>query len=411
MSLRVLHVLDHSVPLHSGYSFRTLAILEQQRAMGWETVHVTSPKHDVASAAEEDVDGLHFYRSPRVGRWPARVPAWNQLAVVQGLERRLREVVRDTHPHLLHAHSPALNGLAALRVARRCRLPLVYEVRAFWEDAAVDHGTTREGSVRYRLTRALESYVLRRADAVTCICQGLKRDIVARSVPEERVNVVPNAVDTRRFRFGLARDEVLLQRLGLAGSTVLGFVGSLYAYEGLDLAIEALPGIRRVNPNVRLLVVGGGPHEASLRRLVAAYGVEDAVVFAGRVPHDGVARYYNVVDILVYPRRSMRLTELVTPLKPLEGMAQGKLVLASDVGGHRELIRDGETGFLFRAGSAEALTETIGTMFHRPQHCETVRAAARRFVERERSWPATVRRYEEVYSHLTEHRHGTSAAA
>ncbi len=401
MTLSVLHVLDHSIPLHSGYSFRTRAILEQQRALGWFTWHITGPKHYGTNASEEEVDGLHFYRCMPLPGWQARAPVLNQLAVVHRLERRLMQVIAKVQPDLIHAHSPALNGLAALRVARRWRLPVVYEVRALWEDAAVDHGTTRPGSVRYRLTSALETYVLRRVDAVTCICEGLRGNIVARGIPAKRITVIPNAVDPARFRFDLPRDGVLATQLGLDGdATVLGFIGSYYGYEGLELAVRALGAIRRRYPRVRLLLVGGGPQEESLRRLVHELGLADAVLFAGRIPHDRVARYYSLVDVFLYPRLPMRLTELVTPLKPLEAMAQGRLVVASDVGGHRELIRDGENGFLFPAGSVDGVVEGLAHCLSAVERWPEIRATARHFVETERNWTVSVGRYAGVYQPL-----------
>ena len=226
----------------------------------------------------------------------------------------------------------------------------MYEVRAFWEDAAVDHGNTTEGSLRYRATRSLESHALRRAAHVFTICEGLRGDIVARGLAPGKVTVIPNAVDIDAFEPGGAPDAVLKQQLGLAGAAVVGFIGSFYAYEGLDLLVAALPAMLRDRADLRLLLVGGGPQEAALRAQVAALGLGDKVVFVGRVPHAQVQRYYDLVDVLAYPRHSMRLTELVTALKPLEAMAQGRLLVASDVGGHRELIRNGYNGVLFKAG-------------------------------------------------------------
>ncbi len=396
--MRVLHILDHSIPLHSGYTFRTRAILEQQRALGWETFQLTGAKQGRTGAAVEQVGDLAFYRTrPSSGRM-ARLPVINQLAVVAGLERRLAEVIPEVKPDLLHAHSPALNGLAALRAARRSGIPLVYEVRAFWEDAAADHGTSREGGLRYRLTRALETYVLRRASAVTTICEGLRGDIVARGIPGRRVTVIPNAVDIERFPVGGQPDPARQQQLGLEGKTVLGFIGSFYAYEGLALLLQAMPGILEAAPETRLLLVGGGPEEQRLKQITAASGLEGYVIFTGRVPHDEVQDYYNLVDVLVYPRLSMRLTDLVTPLKPLEAMAQGRLVLASNVGGHRELIRDGDTGQLFRAGSTEDLQRAVLAMLGDRAGWQARREAGRRFVEAERTWAASVSGYRAVYA-------------
>jgi PEP-CTERM/exosortase A-associated glycosyltransferase len=398
--MKILHVLDHSIPLHSGYTFRTRAILREQAARGWQTVHLTGSKHTAPAPAEELVDGLRFYRTPRRTGRLLSLPLLGQWEVISGLTQRLDEVIERERPDILHAHSPSLDGAAAIAAGRRHRLPVVYECRAFWEDAAVDHGTSREGGLRYRLTQAHETRVFRGADAVTCICEGLRRDIVARGIPADKVTVIPNAVDIEAFSLERRADAELAAGLGLAGRPVIGFIGSFYAYEGLAVALDALALLRAHMPELRLLLVGGGPQEPALRERVARLGLTEAVIFTGRVPHAEVARYYDLVDAFVYPRLSMRLTDLVTPLKPLEAMAQGRLVLASDVGGHRELIRDGETGVLFRAGDATALAEAVESLFARRDRWPALQAAGRRFAEHERNWGASVARYEAVYARV-----------
>ena len=400
MSLRVLHVLDHSIPLHSGYTFRTLSLLREQRALGWETFQLTSPKQLGCEVREEQVDGWHFYRTPATPVRGVSLPGVGEIGLMRRLERRLQEVAERVRPHILHAHSPVLDAVPTLRVGRRLRIPVVYEVRAFWEDAAVDHGSTTEGSLRYKLTRRLETHALRRAGHVFTICEGLRADIVARGIPASKVTVIPNGVDIAAFDPGGTADEALKARLGLAGRTVIGFIGSFYAYEGLDMLLEALPSLLARLPDVRLLLVGGGPQEATLKAQAVRLGIEDKVLFTGRVPHGEVQRYYDLIDVLAYPRRSMRLTELVTPLKPLEAMAQGRLVVASDVGGHKELIRDGETGLLFRAGNVESLVDTLTQLLADSRRWPQLRQAGRAFVERERSWAAAVNRYGTVYRDL-----------
>jgi len=395
--MRILHILDHSIPLHSGYTFRTLSILKSQRALGWETFHLTSPKQEGCTALEETVDGWHFFRTPPGNGLFSSLPGMNEIELIGETTHRLEQVVKRVKPQVLHAHSPVLNAIPALRVARRLGLPVVYEVRAFWEDAAVDHGTTQEGSLRYRMTRWLETYALRRVDAVTTICEGLRQDIVARGIAPEKVTVIPNAVDIDNFRLGGKADEELKKSLGLDGKVVIGFVGSFYAYEGLDLLLKALPLVLQRVPNVRVLLVGGGPQEAALKKQAADLNIADKVIFTGRVPHSEVTRYYDLIDLLAYPRHSMRLTELVTPLKPLEAMAQGKLLIASDVGGHKELIRDGETGLLFKAGDSAAFADKIVNTMANSSSWADIKTAGRRFVEAERNWKASVDRYHNVY--------------
>lgn len=396
--MKILHILDHSIPLHSGYTFRTRAILEHQRALGWQTYHVTSSKHvDQQNVLKETVDDFEFYRTPASTAGWAKLPLLNQWVVVDSLAKRLEQIIPEIQPDVLHAHSPALNGLAALRAGKKFGIPVVYECRAFWEDAAVDHGTSKEWGWRYRLTRALESHVFKHANAVTTICEGLRQDIIARGIDGNKVTVIPNAVNVEQFQAGTEKPVELQQKLGLEGKTVLGFFGSFYVYEGLMLLLQAMPNIVKRNPNIVLLLVGGGPQEPQIRESIAANQLHEHVLLTGRVPQKEITHYYNLADIMVYPRLPMRLTELVTPLKPLEAMAQKKLVIASDVGGHKELIRDGETGVLFEAGNASALENAVLQLVDARDQWPQYHEAGRAFVETERTWANSVNNYTRVY--------------
>jgi PEP-CTERM/exosortase A-associated glycosyltransferase len=399
---RVLHILDHSLPAQSGYTFRTRAILKAQHALGWEVAGVSSQRHPLPGPDEEIVDGLRFFRTPGQAHGPSPLREWREI---RALAQRIDAVVRSFRPDILHAHSPVLTALAADGVARRHRLPLIYEIRAFWEDAAVGNGTGREGTLKYRAIRALETRAVRRADAVAVICDGLRRDLVARGIDPAKIMVSPNGVDLDLFGEPPPRDTALAGQLGMDDADVIGFIGSFYDYEGLDVLLAAMPELVRANPRLRLLLVGGGPMDAALRAQAAALPVSGAIHFIGRVPHQEVERYYSLIDVLVYPRKAMRLTELVTPLKPLEAMAQRKLVAASDIGGHRELIEDGVTGTLFAPDSPMALATAIAGMFAERADWDHRRAVARDFVERERNWSSNIRRYEPVYQRLLA-RHG-----
>lgn len=398
MSLRILHVLDHSVPLQSGYAFRTLSLLREQRALGWETFQLTSPKHYAPGPGEEEVAGVHFFRTRLRPGFIGQIPVINQAAVIFATERRIEKLIPRVRPDIIHAHSPALNGIAALNAGRRHGIPVVYEMRASWEDAAVDHGTTHEGSLRYRLTRMLETSVLRRADAVTTICEGLAQEIRSRGVPGERVTVIPNAVDIEGFELIEQPDRALREQLQLGEGPILGFIGSLYGYEGIDLLIRALPRIAASHPAARVALVGGGPAEPSLKRLASELGLAERVHFIGRVPHEDVQRYYSIIDLLVYPRISIRLTELVTPLKPLEAMSQGRLFIASNVGGHREVVPGSLRPYLFKPDDPADLARAAVELLSARERWPALAAAARRYVVEQRTWRRSVAGYVNAYA-------------
>ncbi|WP_145199509.1 TIGR04063 family PEP-CTERM/XrtA system glycosyltransferase [Sphingobium sp. B2] len=405
----ILHVLDHSLPLHSGYTFRTRAILRAQMARGWEVRGITGHRHSASGPLEELVDGLHFHRTP--GKPATGNPVLREWRDIAAHADAIEALVQQWRPDIIHAHSPVLNAIPAQRVAKRHAIPLVYEIRAFWEDAAVGNGTGTEGSPRYWLTRQLETHAVRNADAVAVICEGLRADLATRGIDPAKIIVSPNGVDMDQFGTPVPRDPALTAQLGLEGADVVGFIGSFYDYEGLDDLIAAMPRLVRARPRAKLLLVGGGPREQALRDQALASPFADHIVFVGRVPHDQVEHYYAQIDILAYPRKAMRLTDLVTPLKPLEAMAQGQLVAASSVGGHRELIEDGVTGTLFPPDDPAGMAAALAGLFADRGIWEERRAVARAFVERERNWSSNILRYEPVYQRLLARPARTRAAA
>jgi PEP-CTERM/exosortase A-associated glycosyltransferase len=398
---RIIHILDHSLPLHSGYTFRTRAIMTAQMAAGWDVAGLTGVRHYqhgiVADIADETVDGLRFFRTQSAASGPPLLREWRE---VRALATRIIALHRQWPFDLIHAHSPALNGLAGAIAAKKLGLPFVYEIRAFWEDAAVGNGTGREGSPRYWLTRMLENHVVKQADRVAVICDGLRSDLIARGFAPAKIFVSPNGVDMDMFGNPPAPDTKLAADLGLAGKTVIGYIGSFYDYEGLDDLIAAMP---LMASDAHLLLVGGGPMEKQLRVQAENSAAKDRIYFVGRVPHEDVERYYSLVDILAYPRKAMRLTELVTPLKPLEAMAQGRLVAASSVGGHRELITDGVTGTLFAPDNPGALAASLDQLLADRTHWAQRRRTARAFVAKERNWRKNIICYDPVYHLLLKH--------
>lgn len=394
---RVLHVLDHSLPLHSGYTFRTRAILKSQQAKGIELRGITGLRHSGDGPDVEEIDGLVFHRTRGSVSGPPGVREFREIA---RLADAIVALAQEWRPDVLHAHSPALCGMAAVRAGQRLGIPVVYEIRAFWEDAAVGNGTGSEGSFKYRLTRALENRVVAQADAVFTICNGLREDLVRRGHSAGKIGLSPNGVDMALFGEPLPRDNALAAELGIETGPVIGFIGSFYDYEGLDDLIAAMPLLRERQPGAQLLLVGGGPMDAALRTQAAASPASAAIHFTGRVPHSEVERYYSLVDILAYPRKRSRLTDLVTPLKPLEAMAQQRLVAASDVGGHRELIADGVTGTLFPADDPAAMADALDDLARRQGSWEAMRERAAKHVAKAHDWARNVDRYQSVYHHL-----------
>jgi len=401
--LRVLHVLDHSWPILDGYCQRSRNIVRAQRELGIESVVLTGPaqEFDDPEAQDVDLDEIHYHRTPIGGGFAGqairnRRPLLREYLAVRLLRDRIRSLLDDSKFDLVHAHTPALCGLAGVLATSSRRMPLVYEIRSFWEDSAVAQTKSTHRSARYRLGRALETYVAKRAAAVVGISQAILKDIAARGISTSKLFYVPNGVDAARF-VPRAKDAALAAELGVNDVPILGYLGTLFPWEGIPWLVRAASQLYRNGARFKLLLVGDGMAADEVRRAIYDCSASSYVLFIGRVPNDQVERYYSVMDVLVYPRRSARVAEMVTPLKPLEAMALGKAVLGSSVGGLRELIDEYRTGVLFQTEDTDDFCKKASLLLADAELRHRLGQAAREVVTREKDWVVLGRRYESLY--------------
>jgi PEP-CTERM/exosortase A-associated glycosyltransferase len=389
----ILHIVQYSLPeVSSGYTFRTHAIAMEQRSRGLGPIVATSPRHP--GAGETELDGIPYLRCQP--EQPARSPWLRDLRRVRTLATRIVEIAADRGDiRLLHAHSPMLCGMAALRAARRLGLPIVYEARGLWEEAIAERAAGRRLHPRYLLARAFELRVCRQASAVVAISEGLRGHLISRGLPAEHVWVIPNGVDAGAFA-PRTPPPGFRRSLGLGEGPLVLYLGALRRYEGLETLLDAWPTITARVPTAHMVIVGDGEHRSRIGE--RAKTLAPSVVILPPVPHDAVGDFYAAADVVVYPRLSTPATEIVTPLKPLEAMAMGKAILASDVGGLRELLTDGGTARLVRAGSPAALAETCVELLSDAELRDRLGRRAREHVIAHHQWRQVGERYCDLYA-------------
>jgi glycogen(starch) synthase len=399
----VLHVLDHSFPVLSGYAVRSRNLISAQQRIGESIRVLTGPLHEMddPSSTEIVLDEVTYARTPIVGKIAncalrARWPVVREREVVRLLRERILKLIALHPARIIYAHSPVLCGLAALQAARKSGIPFVYEIRAFWEDAAADQNPASIGSLRSRLTRRLETYVAKNADAVGAIATPMLTDLETRGIPSEKLFHVPNGVDAVRF-VPREKDDALRKELGLGDHPVFSFFGSLYHYEGISWMIRAAAALRIRGHEFDILIIGRGEDQPAIDEAVRECQASKYVHRIDHVPHDQIQRYYSLTDIAVYPRRSIRLTELVTPLKPLEAMALKIPVLGSSVGGIRELVEDENTGLLFQPEDVSDFCRQAERLIVSPELRKSLGERGREFVLREKNWNTLAQRYRNIY--------------
>jgi len=409
--MRILHLLHRSVPGSHGYAIRSEEIVTKQLEAGLEPLVITSPSQ--APAGKLDSEGSEFIHGVRYFRTSGNIlsatvevhdesPMRSSLRVLQNvmLLKAAMRIARNYKPAVIHGHSPFTCGIIANIVGRRRKIPSVYEMRGLWEDSHTSrHGIT-ETSLRYRGVHFLENVALRGADLCCVICEALKDELLARGIQEEKIVIVPNGVDVRAFAPGPPNVD-LQRRLDLQNKIVMGYIGSFFHYEGLHLLVQAMAGLAAEFPDLRLLLVGKGEVTPILKKIAQDQGIIDKVLFPGRIAHAEISEYYRLCDFMVLPRMDTRETRLVTPLKPLEIMGMGKPLLASDIGGHREIVTEGANGLLFKSENVRDLIAKCRGLIENKDMRLDLGARGRKWVEENRDWSVLVQSYIKIYESLT----------
>jgi len=400
-STKILHIVTDALPSTSaGYTIRTQEIALAQRFAGMDPHVATRIGFPVTAGAIDGratvtVDGVPYHRLlPWV--MPGRMDRLYQAHL-----RHAARLTERLRPRVLHAASNYANAVIALALRDATGLPVVYEVRGFWEDTWLSRHTANVDlklSDRYVRTRALETHCMTGADLVATLGEAMREEIIARGVPGENVIIVPNGV-SEEFLRPLPDGTALRASLGIQpGEHVVGLVSSLVAHEGIGTLLEAVKILNDRGVKTRALIVGDGPERTALQRQAADLGLD--AIFTGRVPSARVRDYHAVLDAFVVPRTPDRVCQLVTPLKPVEAMASGLPVVVSAVNALSEIVSDRETGLRFPPLDAGALADQLQQLLDNPELRTKLGASAREWVARDRTWAHNAARYREAYQRL-----------
>jgi len=394
---RVLYCLHQSVPhATNGYSTRSHGIALGLQQAGFEVRATTRPGFpwDVSIRGlnkgyhEAEIEGVTY--AACAGWSLAKTPLDYYLA--EAADHYLREA-QTSGAEIIVAASNHITALPALMAARRLGLPFVYEVRGLWEVTQASTQPEWAGSERYHLMRELEKQAAQEADLVITLTEELCDELASWGVARDRIIIVPNAVNSERFQPTAPDAEVAKELKLKPGVPVIGYAGSAVAYEGLELLLEALAKLSAQGQEFTFVLVGDGKAIDTVKAKAKALSIEEKCRFAGRVPFEQVPRYLSCMDIMPVPRLSSAVTEMVSPLKPLEAMAMGKAVVLSDVSPHKSMAGQNERAQLFKKDSADDLCLVLKALIDSPAERERLGQAAKAWIDQERTWNHVTRLY------------------
>ena len=414
---KIFYHASQSLPhTSSGYAIRTHGLLSELKRLnidiegilryGYPLDRGDFPINEIEGS--DVIDEVEYIFSLK-NRNSAKIIDYSEVFRFTSLEKYLNKSVdylleeaKKRKPSIIHSASNFVCGYAGVKAARLLGIPSIYEIRGFWH---LTQSTKREGyenSDHYNVSEKLEIETAKLANHVFTITGSIKDILVENGVDESKISILPNAVDIEKFTIE-KRDEELEQKLGLKDKIVIGYIGSFVEYEGLDLLIKACKMLyEEVGDVFRLLLVGDGDVFDKLRSLAEDSGLSEFVIFTGRVHHDDVQRYYSLIDIAPLPRKGFRVCELVSPLKPFEAMASGKLLITSNVKALNEIIEHGVTGLVFEKDNYQDLAEKLGSVIVDEDLRNEIAKNGNLWVKENHSWEKIAKSVTSIYEHLLE---------
>lgn len=400
----VLLALHYSLPYDpAGYAIRSHFILTHLKRRGLNVPAVTrlgypgnQRKHaNKAFHAEDIVEGIRYTRLDN----DFNTSEHPDSEYIEKYACKLAQIAQARDISILHSASNFLNGLATARAARTAGCRSIYEVRGLWHLSQAVKDPGFENTDYFLYSDIMERAAIREADAVVTISEALKDRLTHTGVKPEKITVIPNAVDIETFK-PRAPNVELKKRLGLEGRAVVGFIGSLTGYEGLDLLIKAIAALVDRGANLVLLIIGHGYAEKALKKIASSHERKDCIRFIGHVPFSDIRRYYSIIDIFPFPRNGYEVCRLVPPLKVLEAMAAAKPVIVSELPPLLEMVKDGETGSVCKVDDLQSLIDAIQRLYENPDERSAIGEAARKWVAKNRNWEDMSGKYVDLYREI-----------
>lgn len=412
---RIIYVLHNSLPHSSGgYATRSHECAKALKAEGFDIVCVTRPgfpndlNRDAVlpeSSTHEIIDGIAYHRILK--------PRRDGMGLLEYVEKSTDELLAFFKAHTpmgILAASNHVNAMPAMFAAHTLGLPFFYEIRGLWEITRSSRQPSFESSEGYQTAVLYESLVAENAEAVFPITSGIKNEMMSRGVDEQKMTVWPNSMrfECKQVRSNSPSMLPRLTDLKVNGSTVIGYVGTFVDYEGLEQLIEVFCDLRANGLDVKLLMVGSdsasancdGPISTHLKQILHRRTETDAATFLGRVSPQLLSEVYECLDVFVIPRLPMKVCELVSPMKPLEAMANRVPVVVSSVAAMAEIVQHGETGLVFDKYDKNDLAANLSLLINDPIMRRRLADSAFEWAMHHRTWSITVKPVAKVIKNI-----------
>jgi glycosyltransferase involved in cell wall biosynthesis len=356
---KILYFVHSDLPYKtSGYTIRTQGVVNSLKNRGLDPEVVSrwgfpTDRNDFQADLEVkklyvDENGIsHHVDHSNMGMAELQ----NQEYIAEA-SQKLVEKCKSIKPSVIISASDHVTGLIGLVASRKLKIPFFYEMRGIWAFTRATNNPDYDGSFDYELRLRLEKQCALNADRVIVISEAMKRIVIKWGVKESKIRILHNGINMQKI------SNYKYKQLG--SQKTLGYIGSIVPYEGLKTTIKSLKYIKDRNGSCpKFIIAGDGVEKHKLEEVVKYNDLEEEVNFLGVIPHDKIDSFYNSVDAIILPRLSTKVTDIVPPLKPLEGIERRKIIISSDINTHREIFDNINNSFQFKPDDIDSQSKEI----------------------------------------------------
>lgn len=393
---RVCYCLSHSLPYRGdGYATRSRYMASAMKDAGFDVIAVTHPGFPwydksikpVSNVPDDEiVDNIHYRRQHTDKK------NLKSADSVKILKEVWKKTFCELKPEYVMAASNHYQATPAITAAKELGIPCYYEIRGLWEITRISKNPAYKNNLMYYFEKYYEAKLCNIADGVFTLTTALKEELIKRGVDDSKIYLTPNCANSAMF-CSQERDKDLAKKLNIPDDViVIGYLGTIQMYEGLDDLIQAASILKKKSMDFRLLFVGGASsidkknYDQYLKTQAKKYGISDKLIMPGRVSPNEAPKYYSLMDITPFGRKPLPVCEMVSPIKPLEAMAMEKTVIVSDLDALKEIIQNNETGLYFKKGNVESYAETLERAIRDKDLRKRLGQNARKWVEENRQW-------------------------
>lgn len=374
---------------HYGYTVRTHYLLKNTNSDNHDVVGVTrygypfdkeNGYYKEVPKEETIIDSVKYIKLLN------QTDNFNSSNIIDYLKKYIVAVIKlaiQTNAKVIHATTNYWNGLAAVYAAQYLGIKSIYELRGLWNEGIIANRPEVKNSDMLTMITTQEKKILDNVDKIITINQPIKQKLIDYGYDEKRIKVIYNAVDSELFTFNTANRDYLRKEHKIAkDEIVIGYIGTISNYEGIEYILYCLKKLDKV----KLVLIGDGQYKNNILDLIKQLNLDNKVIYHNKMNHQDVIKYYNMFDIVVYPRKKCDLCMSTSSYKVFEAMSMGLPVIVSRLDAWNEIINENVNGLYCEPDNVDDLLQKIMLLTEDEELRKTLGNNAREWIVNNRDW-------------------------